>query len=141
MKKIIFLFLAAFLMSLPFARAETPADAPAKDETERITARDLWKAFQDDETKATNAHMGKTMLISGVVTGTKTSIYMTPNVLLSDAKDGEVYAICVLPRADFGKLSSFKPGEVVTLRGRIYRAPTDGKGTIIKECRRVVGTK
>ena len=106
-------------------------------EAEKISARDLWEAFRSDAEEATARYMGETMVVSGVVVETGMSIYMTPNVRISDTEGGPIYAICVLPRADVFKLSDFKPGQPVAFTGRIYSAGRDDKGVVIKECKAV----
>ena len=81
-------------------------------------------------------YLGKTVNINGVVVNTGISIYLTPNVMLSDKSDGSIYVICVLPRSDTGTLSGFKKGEQVSMTGRVYSSKIEG-GVVIKECRRM----
>ena len=98
-----------------------------------ITAGDLRKAFADDQNAAEARYLGKTILVEGVVLSTGMSIYLTPTVSLSDREGGVLLAICVLPRLDANKLSDFKPGQSVTMSGRVYRLSE--RGVIIKECK------
>jgi len=110
--------------------------ALAQDEIPTITARDFWQEFEDDRPNAEAKYIGQTLSYTGIVVDTGISIYLTPNVMLSDSPDGRAYLICVLPRADVNKLSQFKKGEQVTMTGRVYRSKAGG-GVVIKECKRV----
>ena len=101
-----------------------------------ISAKDFWQEFQNDKQKAEAKYIGQTLNYTGIVTGTGISIYMTPNVMLSDSADGQNYLICVLPRADVNKLSDFSKGDLVTMTGRVNSSKAGG-GVVIKECRRV----
>ena len=101
-----------------------------------ISAKDFWLEFQNDKHTAESKYIGQTMNYTGVVVGTGISIYMTPNVMLSDNIDGSVYLICVLSRGDVDKLSQFKKGDTITMNGRVYRSKTGG-GVVIKECKQV----
>ncbi|MDL2263057.1 OB-fold putative lipoprotein [Synergistaceae bacterium OttesenSCG-928-I11] len=101
-----------------------------------IGAKNFWQEFEDDREKAEAKYIGQTLNFTGVVTGTGISIYLTPNVMLSDSPNGRTHLVCVLPRADVGKLSEFKKGEQATLMGRVYRSKSGGS-VVIKECRRV----
>ena len=103
---------------------------------ETISAKGFWQEFQNDRQKAEAKYLGQTLSYTGVVTGTGISIYMTPNVMLSDSADGQNYLICVLPRADVNKLSDFSKGDLVTMTGRVNSSKAGG-GVVIKECRRV----
>ena len=128
--KLLFLALLTILV-LNFAQL-----AFSQDEIQTINAKDFWQEFNDDMDAAKAKYIGQTMNFTGVVVDTGVSIYMTPNVRLSDSPDGIAYLICVLPRADMGKLSEFKAGEQVTMNGRVYSSKAGG-GVVIKECKRV----
>ncbi len=116
------------LLALPL-----PVDARAAEET--VSAADLRQAFADDRDGAEKKYVGKTIRVTGVVVSTGMSIYLTPNVVLSDKEQGAVKVICVLPRIDTGKLSEFKPGQRVTMSGRGYRL--SDRGVVLKECKQV----
>ena len=107
----------------------------AQDPSRTFSAREFWQKFEDDRQKAEAEYIGKTMTFTGVVVETGMSVYLTPNVRLSDSPDGRVYLICVLPRVDTGKLSGYAKGEQVTMTGRVYRSRPDG-GVVVKECGR-----
>ncbi|CAK7006739.1 MAG: hypothetical protein DELT_00269 [Desulfovibrio sp.] len=133
MPKILMTVLVAALplaLTVAFAGAAFSHDVPPI-----FAAKEFWQKFEDDRPKAEAEFIGKTMSYTGVVVETGMSIYMTPNVRLSDSPDGPVYLICVLPRADVGKLSEYKKGDQVTMTGRVYRSRADG-GVVVKECRR-----
>ena len=98
-------------------------------------AKDFWQKFEDNRQKAQEEYIGKTMNFTGVVIETGMSVYLTPTVKLSDAPDGSTYLICVLPRADAGKLSEYTRGDQVTMTGRVYSSNA-GKAVVIKECKR-----
>ena len=102
-----------------------------------ISAKDFWQEFQNDKQKAEAKYIGQTLNYTGIVTGTGISIYMTPNVMLSDSADGQNYLICVLPRADVNKLTDFKKGDTVTMTGRVNSSKAGG-GVVIKECKQVI---
>ena len=93
---------------------------------------ELWSEFQNNRTKADN-YIGKIISVKGFVISTGISIYATPNVRLSNEKNGQIYAICVLPRADFHKLSSFEQEQQVIMSGRVYRLSQNG--VVLKECK------
>ena len=97
-----------------------------------VAAHDLLKAFTDNRNAAEEQYLGKIILINGVVLATGISKYMTPNVELSDRKDGVTQVICVLPRLDADKLSGFAPGQNVTMSGKVYKH-SSGR-MIVKEC-------
>jgi hypothetical protein len=100
---------------------------------EALEARALWQAFQADQRGAADTYFTRQVTVSGVVVETGMSIYATPNVKLSDAQGGDVYVICVLPRADAFKLSDFTIGERASLVGTVRH---NNKGAVvIKECR------
>ena len=101
-------------------------------EQKTVAAHDLLKAFIDNHNAAEEKYLGKTIRINGVVLATGISKYMTPNVELSDRKDGVTQVICVLPRLDVDKLSGFAPGQNVTMSGRVYKH-SSGR-MIVKEC-------
>ena len=102
-----------------------------------ISAKDFWQEFQNDKQKADAKYIGQTLNYTGIVTGTGISIYMTPNVMLSDSADGQNYLICVLPRADVNKLTDFNKGDTVTMTGRVNSSKAGG-GVVIKECKQVL---
>lgn len=106
------------------------------DTPKTVNARDFWQAFQNDREKAEKAYIGETVNLSGIVVSTGISVYMTPNVMLSDQAGGTAYVVCVLPRTDAGKLSGFRLGQQVTMTGRVYRGKAGG-GIVVKECRQV----
>ena len=103
-----------------------------------MTAKDFWQEFQDDRHNAEAKYIGQTLNYTGVVVDTGISIYLTPNVMLSDSPGGRTYLVCVPPRADVNKLSEFKKGEQITMTGRVYRSKAGG-GVVIKESKRVDG--
>ena len=100
-----------------------------------FSAKDFWQKFEDDREKVKEEYIGKTVNVTGVVVETGMSIYLTPNVKLSDTPGGPAYLICVLPRADTGKLAEYNNGDHVTMTGRVYSS-NPGKAVVIKECRR-----
>ena len=110
----------------------TISSVMAGEERIAITARDLRQAFAEDKSTTEAAYLGKTILVKGIVGSTGMSIYLTPTVILSDSEDGPIQAICMLPRLDVGKLSDFKPGQSVTMSGRVYRLSE--RGVVLKEC-------
>lgn len=115
----------AFFLALG-VRALPAADAP-------VEAAVLWREFKDDQDKAEARYAKGRVRVTGVVAETGMSRYATPNVRLSDKEGGTVYVICVLPRADVFKLSSFTVGGRATLSGE-YRHHYNGP-IVIKECR------
>ena len=119
-----------FVLLLSFVGTAFGQDAP-----ETVSAREFWQKFEGDREKADAEYIGKTMNFIGVVVETGMSIYLTPNVKLSDSPDGPIYLICVLPRVDAGKLSEYTKGDEVTMTGRVYRSKAGG-GVVVKECRR-----
>lgn len=133
MKNIHIAYRLALQLALVLALAGT-AFSQGADTPKAMNARDFWQAFQNDREKAEKAYTGETVSLSGVVVSTGISIYMTPNVMLSDQTGGTAYVVCVLPRADTGKLSGFRVGEQITMTGRVYRSKAGG-GIIVKECR------
>ena len=110
--------------------------AVSQDISQIMTAKDFWQEFQNNKQDAETRYIGQTLKYTGIVAGTGISIYMTPNVMLSDSSDGQTYLICVLPRADVNKLSEFKKGDKITMIGRVYRSKSGG-GVVIKECKQV----
>jgi hypothetical protein len=102
---------------------------------EAIEVKALWREFQNNQQAAADKYFTREATVSGVVVEAAMSIYATPAIRLSDVKDGEIYVICVLPRADMLKLSDFKPGERATLIGTVRH---NNKGpVVIKECRAI----
>ena len=128
------LFVASwFLLLTVFCAFAAEEAGPAT-----FKARDLWQAFRTDQGRAEQELVGKTVHITGVVAETGMSVYLTPNVRLSDTADGPVYVTCVLPRADTGLLSGFNKGERVTMSGRVYRFSSSGY-VVVKQSQRVSG--
>jgi hypothetical protein len=103
-------------------------------EREVISADDLRKEFADNQNAAEAKYLGKTIFVEGIVISTGMSRYLTPNVVLSDKKDGTAKVICVLPRLDANKLSDFETGQKVIMSGRVYRLSERGV-IIMKECK------
>jgi len=124
--------LLSLTVCLPVFAAESSEKA-----TLEFKARQLWQSFQDDQAKAEQELIGKTIQITGIVVETGMSIYLTPNVRLSNAADGTIYVSCVLPRADTGLLSSFNKGDHVTMSGRVHRLSPRTDAVVIKESKRV----
>ena len=87
---------------------------------EVISAYDLRQAYNANSEVTRQQYLNKTIQIKGVVVSKGMSRYLTPNVELSDRKDGPVLAICVLPRLDMNKLSNYAPGQNVTFSGRVH---------------------
>ncbi len=113
-----------------------PGAALSQESLPTVSAKEFWQELEADRPQAEAKYLGRTLNYTGVVVETGTSIYLTPNVMLSDRPDGPAYVICVLPRADAGRLSEFTKGEQVTMTGRVYRGKSGG-GVVVKECRRV----
>jgi hypothetical protein len=102
---------------------------------EAIEVKDLWQEFQHNQQAAADKYFTREAAVSGVVIEAAMSIYATPAIRLSDVKGGEIYVVCVLPRADMLKLSDFKPGERATLIGTVRHNNTGP--VVIKGCRAV----
>ena len=130
--KSLFAILLVCLACLPAIAAETPEKAG-----ESFSARQLWQAFQDSMEKAEQELIGKTVQIHGIVVDTGMSIYLTPNVKLSDTANGTIYVNCVLPRSDTGLLSEFAKGDRVTMSGRVYRFSANNSSVVVKQSQRV----
>ena len=118
------LILGCLLLAIPFAVSGT--------ENEVMTLSDLKKAYADNPGAAEAKYLGKIVLVRGFVLSAAISRYLTPAVTLSGRVGGEAQAICVLPRLDVGKLSSFRAGQSVTISGKVYRLSADR--VVIKEC-------
>ena len=117
---------------LPAFAAESSEKAMLK-----LEARQLWQSFQDGQAKAEQELIGKTIQITGIVVETGMSIYLTPNVRLSNTADGTIFVSCVLPRGDTGLLSSFNKGDRVTMVGRVHRLSPRTDAVVIKESKRL----
>jgi len=102
---------------------------------EVITPHDLLKAFIDNPDAAKAQYLGKVVQVKGIVISKGMSIYVTPNVMLSDHEEGTAQAICVLPRLDVGKLSDFTVGQSVTMSGKVYNMSESR--IVLKECKAV----
>jgi hypothetical protein len=111
------LLLIVLCLATPFANETTPSA--------------LWTAFKTDAT-AFRENIGNKVTISAIVADTHISVYLTPVVSLVDKSGDEVKVICVLPRLDAGKLSSFKSGEKVKMVGNLYAAREEK--IVIKQC-------
>ena len=127
-----------FLLAIIFAlvlglHSAARAQSAAESAPSSITAAELWRDFENNEKLAAEKHLGQTRTINGTVTGTGMSIYMTPNVMLSDGEKNKTMVICVLPRKDTEKLSDYQTGMEVVMKGRIYRRTE--RGIVVKECR------
>ena len=128
MKKCVLAFsLVLTLLSTAGALAAEPAKATAP-----ISSTALRAAFAENQTAAEQRYLGQTVVVTGVVLSTGMSVDLTPNVVLSDKENGPVQVICVLPRADTPKLSGFKAGQKVAMKGRVYRLSE--RGVVLKEC-------
>ena len=95
-----------------------------------IGAYELHKAASEDRKGAESMYLGQIIQIRGIVVDKGMSRYLTPTVTLSGTAGGEGHIICVLPRLDVGKLSSFKEGQTVTMSGRVQAL---GQRIIVKE--------
>ena len=99
-----------------------------------IDVYDLWKAVQEDRTAAINLYKGQEIKVEGIVLYTGVSVYLTPNVALSNVEQGTEYVKCVLPRLDMDKLNDFQFGQKVKMTGVFYRVSDYGI-IIMKQCR------
>jgi hypothetical protein len=115
------LLLAAICFLAPFAFAD-----------EATTPSSLWAEFQAEPDAFRQKHSGGKITISAIVADTHISIYLTPVVSLVDKSGDEVKVICVLPRTEAGKLSSFKQGAKVKMTGNFYAAREEK--IVIKQC-------
>jgi len=122
------IFIIVFNIILIF-NAKAASDTYEKNNI--LDVYELWSEFQNN-TNADN-YVGKTITVKGYVISTGISIYATPNVRLSNEKNGQIYVICVLPRTDFHKLSSFEQEQHVIMSGRVYRLSQNG--VVLKECK------
>ncbi len=132
MKRFAVLCIALFI-TLVAQPAVSPGARCAETAQTAVEAAALRQAFADDRSAAESRYIGKSITVTGIVLSTGMSIYLTPNVVLSDREKGEVKVICVLPRLDAGKLDDFKPGQRVTMTGRGYRLSE--RGVVMKECK------
>ena len=98
---------------------------------EAATPSALWKDFQANPEAFKQKHSGGKITISGIVADTHISIYLTPVVSLVDKSGEDAKVICVLPRTDTPKLSSYKKGERVKMSGNFYDAH---EKIVIKQC-------
>ena len=134
MKNILQKFL--FSLSLIWVLVGAPAFAAEPEAPPEVfDVQQFWKHFEDDHEKANQTFIGKTIVISGIVVDTGISIYLTPNVRLSDKPEGNAYIVCVLPRSETDTLSSYTKGEHVTMTGRVYSSKA-GERVVIKQCER-----
>ncbi|MCL2283138.1 MAG: hypothetical protein FWC26_07460 [Fibromonadales bacterium] len=99
---------------------------------EPTTPGALWKAFNADPSAFKEQNNGKKITILATIADTYMSIYMTPVVSLVDKAGEESKVICVLPRSDSGKLSTYKNGEKVKMTGSFYSAHDEK--IVIKQC-------
>ncbi|MDR2732719.1 MAG: OB-fold putative lipoprotein [Fibromonadaceae bacterium] len=99
---------------------------------ETATPASLWAAFQAEPDAFRQKHEGGKITISAIVADTHISIYLTPVVSLVDKTGDAVKVICVLPRTDATKLSSFKAGTKVKMTGNFYAAREEK--IVIKQC-------
>ncbi|MBP6116748.1 MAG: hypothetical protein KBC57_07185 [Neisseriaceae bacterium] len=117
---------------LPFFVLTLIVSGTASAQTTAASA--LWQRFQSNPQQAQQTVAGKSTTITGVVASTTTSMYGTPNVSITDSRNKSVNIICVMPRTQFGQLSSFVTGQPVTMTGTFYSAsPSE---IYFKSCRR-----
>ena len=135
--QIVFVPLLLLCLACSQAFAAEPTEK-APEVTVKFEAHQLWQLFRNDQSKAEQELIGKTIQITGMVVETGMSIYLTPNVRLSNTSDNMVYVTCVLPRGDTALLSNFTKGEQVTMSGRVYRFSPRTETVVIKESKRVV---
>lgn len=110
-----------------------PWVSAAGNESEPLESAELRRVFEADPAGAEKTYLGRSITVKGLVVSTGLSVYLTPNVMISDSVKGRPHVICVLPRADAEKLSDYKDGQPVTMTGRAYRWRE--KGLVLKECR------
>jgi len=92
----------------------------------------LWASFQNGSETFLQKYDGKQITVTAIVAETYISKYLTPVVGLVDKMGEEVKVICVLPRTDTPKLSSFKQNAKVKMTGNFYSAREDK--IVIKQC-------
>ena len=109
----------------------TPADNPQN--APEVDLKDFSLSFTSDSDKTYDRYVYTYITVKGIVTEAAVSRYATPAVSISDKENGEVYVVCVLPRADFPKLSSFKKGDEVKVTGMVYGRK---ERLVIKQCAR-----
>lgn len=94
---------------------------PFNEEMEVLSAYEVSRAVSDDYDAALVKYENKTVVIKGTVGRTYISPFLTPNVELLSGDGAKV--TFVLPYGGvtrgMGQLSDFKPGQEVTMQGRI----------------------
>ena len=93
---------------------------------EIFTPQFLPDAFAKNPDGTKEQYMNKIVQIKGIVIGKGMSIYMTPNLELTENGDGPATAICVLPYVGIAywnrsaQLDDFEIGQTVTMSGRVH---------------------
>jgi len=101
-------------------------------EPQVITVQELQKALTDNRKETETQYLQKNIIVRGIVVSKGISRYLTPNVVLSVTAGGPELVICVLPRADTGKLSDFQIGQTVAFSGRVQAM---SQRVVMKECK------
>lgn len=99
--------------------------------------RALREVFEANAEEALKIYEHKDITVEGHVIESGMSVYMTPMVQLSDRADGKIYAACILPRRDFGKLDEYTKGRKVRFSGNCRGLTFNEEWVLIKECREV----
>jgi hypothetical protein len=95
-------------------------------ETKIFAPQDLPKIYAENPNGAKEQYMNKTVQIKGIVVDKGMSIYMTPNIELSEDGKEPALAVCVFPyvgivyweRSD--QISEFEKGQTVIISGRVH---------------------
>jgi hypothetical protein len=80
-----------------------------------LTAPDLYRDFQHDETAANKKWVGKVIEVSGIITSVNESVnYVSIN--LKAAADGGIN--CSVLKNDLGSADKFEVGDSITIKGK-----------------------
>ncbi len=100
----------------------------------RITAQALCDAFVENKSKAEREYGTRIMKISGTAVHVGPDMFGLPCVELSEEKEGNSRAICLLPFNNYLKLRRVSKGDEVMMEGEVRSINDEIQKVIVKHC-------
>ncbi len=136
MKKSLILFIIIVVLSVQSAMASTISSSVNNEKVENniYTVKEIYEAFKTDEIAAIAKYSEKTITLTGIAVKVGPDVYTFPSIEVSEVKNGNARALCVLPYSDYLKLRKVEKGQEVFITGTVRRYSEKYDLIVIKEC-------
>lgn len=136
MKKFLTLFFTFTILHIQIVNAnEIHSESNKKEINNNIyTAKEIYNTFTTDEKSAIAKHREEIITVTGIATKVGPDVYTFPSIEISEEKNGNSRALCVLPYTDYLKLRKVKKGDEVIIKGIVKGYIEKYDLVLIKEC-------